>query len=108
MKAWAKWFYLSDAWRKTRKAFLEYRGGLCERCKSVGEIAHHRIYITPQNIHDTHITLDWNNLELLCQDCHNKEHSKKEITRYSFDANGNISPPYLLKFGFQKGTGRGR
>lgn len=26
------------------------------------------------NIYNTDITLDFNNLELLCMDCHNKEH----------------------------------
>lgn len=41
------------------------------------------------------ITLCWDNLEALCQDCHNKEHHKQERhKRYQFDENGGILPPY--------------
>lgn len=60
-------------------------------------MVHHRKYITPRNIHDRNITLNWANLELLCQDCHNKEHSSKQNKRYAFDANGNIIPPPFQK-----------
>lgn len=41
---------------------------------SHGYIVHHKVYINKNNIWDTDITLDFNNLELLCIDCHNKEH----------------------------------
>lgn len=38
---------------------------------------------------------EWDNLEALCQDCHNKEHHKQERhKRYRFDENGGILPPY--------------
>lgn len=41
------------------------------------------------------VTLCWDNLEALCQDCHNKEHHKQEgHKRYQFDENGGILPPY--------------
>lgn len=41
------------------------------------------------------VTLCWDNLEALCQDCHNKEHHKQERhKRYRFDENGGILPPY--------------
>ncbi len=38
------------------------------------------------------ITLNWDNLEALCQDCHNKEHmtSKSCIEGVSFDDEGNL------------------
>ncbi len=39
-----------------------------------GYIVHHKHYIDMSNIYNTDITLDFNNLELLCMDCHNKEH----------------------------------
>ena len=39
-----------------------------------GYIVHHKDYININNIWDTDITLNFNNLELLCMDCHNKEH----------------------------------
>lgn len=94
MKAWAKRFYLSAAWIHTRAAYLMAHDYLCERCGEPARIVHHKRYITRNNIDDTDITLSWNNLEALCQDCHNKEHHKRASTlRYRFDAEGNISPP---------------
>lgn len=53
---------------------------------SHGYIVHHKSYIDISNIYDTNITLNFNNLELLCIDCHNKEHFAENI----FDADGNI------------------
>lgn len=103
-KDYAKAFYLSEAWQRTRKAYYISKCGLCERCGAPGDIVHHRRYITPQNIHDPHITLDFRNLELLCIDCHNKEHSGKP-TRYSFDKSGNIIPPTLPENTPKKETG---
>lgn len=47
---------------------------LCERCGEPAKIVHHKIWLTPKNIHEQSITLCWDNLEALCQDCHNKEH----------------------------------
>ena len=95
MKDYAKKFYLSQAWRKTRDA--KSQNGLCERCKQAGDIVHHKQYITPKNISNPLITLDWANLELLCQDCHNKEHTKKQNSRYAIDEFGNILPPGVRK-----------
>lgn len=44
------------------------------------------------------VTLCWDNLEALCQDCHNKEHHKQERhKRYRFDENGGILPPISEK-----------
>ena len=56
-------------------------------------MAHHKRYLTRENINDAGITLSWDNLEALCRDCHNKEHHKrKPRLRYKFDAAGGISP----------------
>lgn len=92
MKEWAKRFYLSAAWKKTAAAFLTSKEYICERCGEPAKIAHHRTQLTPDNINDSTITLNWNNLEALCQDCHNKEHHKRKTARYKFDSEGNISP----------------
>ena len=86
MKAYAEWFYKSPAWRKNRAAFLASKFYVCERCQNkngTGVIAHHKEYITPENIHNEEITMSWNNLECLCQVCHNKEHHREEeaVTR---------------------------
>ena len=96
MKDYAKSFYLSKSWRACRDAYFRKQNGVCERCGSAGAIVHHKRYITPDNINNPKITLNFDNLELLCQDCHNKEHKKKiktENTRYSIDDEGNILPP---------------
>ena len=35
---------------------------------------HHKVYLTPENIGDPTVTLDWSNLELVCRSCHDAEH----------------------------------
>ena len=77
MKPWARWFYKSKAWKRTREAYIAYRHGLCERCGAGGKIVHHRVHLTPENIHDPAVTLNFENLELLCQTCHNLEHHER-------------------------------
>lgn len=96
MKDFAKAFYKSKEWKRCRDGYIKSVGGLCERCLSEGlivpgYIVHHKCYLTPENIHDTSITLDWNNLEYLCHTCHNKEHFKeKSSKRYSIDESGMV------------------
>ena len=115
LKAWAEWFYNSDAWRACREAFLQSKGYLCERCSTpddpvAAKIAHHKTYLTKVNINDPYITLSWDNLEALCQDCHNKEHHRAERRkRYAFDEAGNLisqSPP-ISKIDLEGRTPRG-
>jgi 5-methylcytosine-specific restriction endonuclease McrA len=57
------------------------------------KIAHHRTYLTEKNISDPAIALSWDNLEALCQSCHNDEHHRAPRKRYSFDEEGNITIP---------------
>lgn len=59
-----------------------------------GYIVHHKEYITPGNISNPNITLNLDNLEYVCEDCHNKEHKAAHTPmRYQYDANGNLLPP---------------
>lgn len=91
MKAWAKEFYEGQAWRQTRAAYLLSQHYICERCGDIAKVVHHRTYLTPQNINSPELTLSWNNLEALCQECHNKEHHRNERQqRYEFDETGNL------------------
>jgi len=103
-KDYAKDFYNSQAWKRTRAAYISYRGGYCERCtrefkagrRSLEdvrpiEIVHHKIYITPDNINDPRVTLSFDNLEGICNDHHNKEHKEKH-KRYSFAPDGTLIP----------------
>lgn len=86
-KEWAKAFYKSKAWQECRTGYIASVNGLCETCLKAnrirtGYIVHHTIYLTPNNISDPNISLNWNYLRYDCQDCHNKEHHhKKDVTR---------------------------
>ncbi len=73
----SKKFYNSKEWKKCRESFKESKYGMCERCEQPGDEVHHKIYLTPENINNPYITLSWDNLELLCQSCHSKEHMTK-------------------------------
>ena len=93
MKEFAKGFYKSKAWQRTRAAYISSVGGLCEDClrKGIykpGEIVHHIIPLTPENISDASVALSWDNLRLVCRDCHGEEHRGNR--RYSIDDNGKI------------------
>ena len=93
MREFAKAFYRSQAWKDCRAAYAKSVGGLCETCLKAGlyvpgKVVHHRTALTPDNIHDPSVTLNWANLKLVCQDCHAKEH--KGPGRYWFDAEGNV------------------
>lgn len=89
MKEYAEAFYKSKAWMKTQKLYMNSIHYVCERCGGAAKICHHKKYITPRNISDPDITLNFDNLEGLCQDCHNKEHMAK-CSRAVFDDNGNV------------------
>jgi 5-methylcytosine-specific restriction enzyme A len=92
-REFAKSFYRSSAWRKCRQSYFNSQHGLCERCEQPGLIVHHKIYISPDNINDVSVTLNHENLELLCQDCHNKEHFEKNSPvreDVTFDSEGNL------------------
>lgn len=98
MKEYAKDFYQSAAWKRARQTVIKRANGLCERCKAAGQfvpgvIVHHKEYITPGNIHDANVTLNLDNLELVCEDCHNKEHKTKPNGRYRFGSDGRLLPP---------------
>lgn len=90
-------FYKSKAWHSCRDSYMSYIGGLCERCLSKGlytpaYIVHHKIYINEDNIQEPSITLNWDNLEALCLECHNDEHMKSEAKRrYNVNSDGTIT-----------------
>jgi 5-methylcytosine-specific restriction endonuclease McrA len=66
-------FYQTKEWRACRNGYYNHMHGLCERCGSPGNIAHHTIYLTLANYTDPNISLNWDYLGLLCGDCDNKE-----------------------------------
>ena len=96
---------------RARDSYLEHRimidGGMCEDCGCVpGVEVHHKIHLTPRNIHDPQISLSKDNMILLCFDCHRARHKRKRIAgivgRYELDEFGNVvcpnkSPPMFEK-----------
>ena len=92
----AKAFYNSKEWQHCRDAYIEHVHGLCERCHRPGWIVHHKCYLTPANIEDPNVTLNFDNLEYLCQDCHNLEHGSSDHKAikdgFCFDEFGNFRP----------------
>lgn len=119
MKKFAESFYKSERWQKCRNAYFKYKNGICERCGEAGKIVHHKVHLTAENIYNPRISLSFKNLELLCQKCHNAEHSddmkfgrrkkakekkakekkpnENNQPRYQIDENGNILPPDVRK-----------
>ncbi|ACD24498.1 HNH endonuclease [Clostridium botulinum] len=93
-----KFFYDTKEWKKCRKAFIETKHYICERCGGVGKLVHHKKHITPSNVNDMNITLNWDNLQVLCLDCHNVVHGNGGATvkGVSFNQNGDLiySPPH--------------
>lgn len=95
-REFAKKFYKSKAWKQCRDTVFKRDFGLCVRCGEAGEEVHHLIWLTPNNINDTNITLKQDNLITLCRDCHNKEHSRNQYTSkcindgLMFDEDGNV------------------
>lgn len=95
MKEFARAFYKSAAWQRVSKLYMQRHNYICERCGEPAAICHHRIYLNPGNINNFSITLNPDNLECLCQDCHNKEHfAEHNATAFdnglTFDEQGNI------------------
>ena len=94
LKKFANKFYKSKAWQQCRSAYAKSVGGLCQRCLTAGlvrpgEIVHHKVRLSPDNINDPAVTLSWDNLELLCRDCHAKAHGA--VKRYKVDEMGRVS-----------------
>ncbi len=80
-------FYSSKQWTKCAIAYKKSKQGLCERCLKKGLIVpadevHHKIRLTKENINNPQISLNFNNLEALCEECHDKEHEADRKNRW--------------------------
>ena len=89
-------FYGSKKWKECRRIFLSLHP-ICERCEKLGIInkathVHHKDYLTPENFRNPEMSLNFDNLEALCVNCHHTEHHKNSdcIDGLFFDADGNI------------------
>lgn len=82
-------FYKSILWQVARELKIREANGKCERCGALGEDVHHKTRLTVQNVMYTSISLNQDNLELLCKKCHNAEH-KRFSKEKEFDDDGNL------------------
>ena len=75
----------------TRDAYYALKCGACERCVQEvqdgvrkiddirpGIIVHHKKELTPENINDPAVALSFDNLEVLCDEHHNRQHKAKQ------------------------------
>jgi len=95
-------FYTTWTWRKCRKAFAESKGNLCERCLKRGIIepgskdrpleVHHKVPLTAENVTNPKVTLNWENLELLCKTCHDQEQERRQ-KRWRIAPDGSVMIP---------------
>lgn len=98
MKQYAERFYKSKKWQKVRALVWARDKGLCQECLrnniiKAGDTVHHIIAISPETITDESITLNMDNLETVCRDCHAKVHGKYVQERYKVDELGRIILP---------------
>ncbi|HAX03221.1 MAG: hypothetical protein A2Y45_03875 [Tenericutes bacterium GWC2_34_14] len=85
-------FYKSPAWLAAREIKIMSVNGLCERCGQIGIEVHHKERLTIENVNDSSISFNQENLELLCRECHNKEHDRFN-NKIRFDVDGNLINP---------------
>ncbi len=110
-REFAKAFYNSKSWKKARAAYIAQRkaidGGMCESChQRPGYIVHHKIELSPENINNPDIALNYANFKYDCHACHNKEKKEPDavegLVRYEFDAAGQPiaqAPPEMNRQG---------
>lgn len=95
-QAFARKFYNSTEWKRCREGYKQSRSYLCEDCLKrgvyrPGVIVHHIEELTPYNIDKPEVTLSYDNLKLVCRECHAMEHDQRNRgRRYIIDADGRI------------------
>ena len=101
-------FYKSKVWEQVRKSYALSKYCICERCGQpvycdgiteyldkehrVKGIVHHKEHLNATNVMNDNIAYGFDNLELLCLECHNSIHFGTGILRegYKFDEEGNL------------------
>lgn len=79
-------FYYGKAWRRVSTAYMSSKSYICERCGAPAVICHHKKWLNDVNVHDPKVALDFDNLEALCQECHNAEHGSRHDVAVFNDA----------------------
>ena len=92
-REFSRGFYKSAAWKACRDSYWRQKGGLCEDCLERGQITpgeevHHVEELTPDNINDPSVALNWSNLQCVCRECHAAAHGSQK--RWKIDENGKV------------------
>lgn len=73
-------FYCRKDYLDLAQACKIKSGGVCAKCGGVFDISelrpHHKVELTLDNIDDVNVTLNPDNIEVLCHDCHNAAHNR--------------------------------
>lgn len=73
-------FYCRKDYLDLAQACKIKSGGVCAKCGGVFDISelrpHHNVELTLDNIDDVNVTLNPDNIEVLCHDCHNAAHKR--------------------------------
>lgn len=96
-QAFAVNFYHSRQWAQVRDYVMMRDRYTCKHCGRPAQEVHHKIHLTKENIYDPKITLNPDNLEALCRDCHFHQHQIDEGRTmcergYEFDETGQLVP----------------
>ena len=90
-------FYSSAEWKTARKMALRRDHYTCQICGARATEVHHKIEINENNVKDRNISLNQNNLQSLCHDCHSRITMQEHRGRvpdsgieFYFDENGMI------------------
>ena len=104
-KSFSYGFYHSRQWKDMRDFIMKRDYGLCQRCRRMGrartaDAVHHITPLTPDNINDPSVTLNPDNLEAVCKECHERIHEEigygafrgeeRYEPRVGFDVYGNV------------------
>lgn len=95
-REFSKGFYSSKTWQDCRNRYGAMRGWLCEDCLKrglyrPGKEVHHVEELTPMNINRPEVTLNFDNLVLLCKECHKARHdTRMKDRRYVIGPDGEI------------------
>lgn len=82
-RAWQRKFYRDPAWEAVRVFVMDRADLRCESCGRLDDgtsqfVVDHIVEIDEKNKDDWNITLNPQNLQWLCADCHAKKHAKSD------------------------------
>ena len=85
-------FYRTKKWLTFANYIRAKKNYTCDKCGGYGNICHHIIHLNKDNYNNPKIAFNEELIELLCYNCHNREHMHNNNTQADmwFDKDGNI------------------